>query len=192
MTVIQAIKKTPVIYKLTIIEQLETLNFRLKTARETLADQKMDTEDFREIKLDCTEKISALEAKLTSTRQSSGVTLPLIKKALSTMLVSMLCLKTARLNRRERLLVRYPEKMSFDGNTFRTTRLNSAVDLFKLDKDFSKIKNRTNEKKVTCPVGRSQRIRTIIKQVPFETNEGLYNVSTYSSYSRIAFKLSIK
>jgi hypothetical protein len=36
--------------------QLDELNFSLKNAREMLADRKMDAEDFREIKLDCTKK----------------------------------------------------------------------------------------------------------------------------------------
>lgn len=50
----------------------------------------------------------------------------------------------------------YPEKLSFDGFSLRTTRINEAVRLiYLLDKDFALNKNRTNENKshLSCVVG---------------------------------------
>ncbi|HUX84023.1 MAG TPA: hypothetical protein VMV20_02235 [Chitinophagaceae bacterium] len=43
----------------------------------------------------------------------------------------------------------YPEKLTFDGNQYRTNRLNEAVRLiYTMDKGFSEIKNRKSNKKM--------------------------------------------
>lgn len=47
-----------------LLSRIDELNLRLKNAREMVADQKLDPEDFRELKLDCTNQITQLEAKL--------------------------------------------------------------------------------------------------------------------------------
>ncbi|MEJ7671692.1 MAG: hypothetical protein WKF59_03055 [Chitinophagaceae bacterium] len=47
-----------------LLSRIEELNSRLKNAREMVADQKLDLEDFRELKLDSTNQITQLEAKL--------------------------------------------------------------------------------------------------------------------------------
>lgn len=47
-----------------LLSQIEELNTRLKNARELVADQKIDSDDYRELKLGCTNKITILEAKL--------------------------------------------------------------------------------------------------------------------------------
>ena len=58
--------------------------------------------------------------------------------------------------KREVISSMYPEKLSFDGFSLRTTRINEAVRLiYALDKDFIQNKNRTNENKshLSCQVG---------------------------------------
>ena len=42
-------------------------------AREMVADQKLDPEDFRDLKLDCTNKITILESKLSSFQIQNAV-----------------------------------------------------------------------------------------------------------------------
>ena len=57
-----------------LLLEIDGLNTRLKNAREMLADQKLDPEDYRELKLDCTNKITVLEAKLSgSTHVEKGI-----------------------------------------------------------------------------------------------------------------------
>lgn len=46
-----------------LLSKIEELNTRLKNAREMVADQKLDPEDFRELKLDCTNQITKLGSK---------------------------------------------------------------------------------------------------------------------------------
>jgi site-specific DNA recombinase len=58
--------------------------------------------------------------------------------------------------KREVISSMYPEKLSFNGFSLRTTRINEAVRLiYALDKDFTQNKSRTNEKKyhLSCQVG---------------------------------------
>lgn len=62
--------------------------------------------------------------------------------------------------KREVISSMYPEKLSFDGFSLRTTRINEAVRLiYLLDKDFGQNKNRTNESEshLSCQVGTTRR-----------------------------------
>lgn len=133
-----------------VMAQLEILNTRLKNAREMLADQKMDPEDFREVKTECQNKINVLEAKLTNHNPETKDLISRVKTAITTLCKLDLIYDNGTSEERRQIISSiYPEKMSFDGKAFRTTRLNSIVQLiYRLDKGSSEIKNRTRSKKL--------------------------------------------
>lgn len=56
-----------------LLAQIDELNTRLRNAREMVADQKIGLDDFREIKLDCMNKITALEASLRARQTTQRV-----------------------------------------------------------------------------------------------------------------------
>jgi site-specific DNA recombinase len=133
-----------------LLSEIDELNNRLRKAREMLADQVLDPDDYRELKLDCTNKITVLEAKLAGSSQSEKSISGLLDQAMSNLnrLDTLYEQGTVAL-KRQIIGSIYPEKLTFDGNQYRTNRLNEAVRLiYTMDKDFSEIKNRKSNKKM--------------------------------------------
>lgn len=127
-----------------ILFQLEELNTRLKKAREMFADQKMEADDYKALKMDCTSKINELEIKLTNSPQKENN----IDDLLITAVRHLSCLDVMYqdsdiANKRKIISSIYPENLVFDGEAYRTNRLNEAVRLiYNLGEGFSEIKNR--------------------------------------------------
>ncbi len=113
-----------------------------------VADQKLDPEDYRELKLDCTNKITVLEAKLAGSSQAEKSIDGLLNQAISNLCkLDTLYEEGAVAQKRQIIGSRYPEKLIFDGFQYRTTRLNEAVRLiYTLGEGFSEIKNRKSNK----------------------------------------------
>ncbi len=121
-----------------ILNQLDGLNTRLKNAREMLADRKLDADDYREIKVDCTTRINELEARLTPSTEKPVDINQLITIAINT-LKRLDCLYEDGTIEEKRKIISsiYPEKLIFDGFQYRTSRINEVARLiYTLDKGF--------------------------------------------------------
>jgi hypothetical protein len=96
-----------------IISQIDDLGIRLRNARELVADQKLDPEDYRELKLDCTNKITILEAKLAGSSQAERNIDGLLDQTVSNLSRLDTLMKRGQLHRNVKSLVRYIPKSSF-------------------------------------------------------------------------------
>jgi site-specific DNA recombinase len=133
-----------------LLTEIDELSNRLRKAREMVADQVLDPDDYRELKLDCTNKITVLEAKLAGCSQSEKSINGLLDQAMSNLdkLDTLYEQGTVAL-KRQIIGSIYPEKLTFDGEQYRTGRLNEAVRLiYTMNKGFSEIKNRKSDKKM--------------------------------------------
>ena len=130
------------------LTQLDAVNLRLRHARELLADQKIEPDDFRELKADCQQKIELLEAQLESNPVTHNNSSTLLKKAIKTLTQIDSLYQNGTVEEKRQIIGSiFPEKLVFDGNSFRTARLNEVVRLiFKLGTGFSETKNRTTLK----------------------------------------------
>lgn len=131
-----------------IFSQIDELNYRLKNARELVADQKLDPEDYRELKLDCANKITVLEAKLAGSFQAEKSIDGLLNQAISNLCRLDTLYEEGTVTQKRQIIGSiYPEKLVFDGFQYRTARLNEAVRLiYRLGEGFSEIKNRKSNK----------------------------------------------
>ncbi len=131
-----------------LLSQIDELNTRLRNAREMVADQKFDPEDYRELKQDCTNKINILEAKLSGTSQAEKSIDGLLDMAINNLCrLDKLYEEGTIAQKRQIIGSIYPEKLVFDGFQYRTARLNEAVRLiYTLDKGLGEIKNRKSNK----------------------------------------------
>jgi site-specific DNA recombinase len=127
-----------------ILFQLDELNSRLKNARELLADQKLDSDDYRELKSECTVKINELEAKLSMPSEKINNINELLKSAINNLCRLDSLYENGTIRERRKIICSiYPEKLVFDGFHYRTARLNEAVRLiYTMDNGFNEIKNR--------------------------------------------------
>lgn len=109
----------------TLTSQLRELEYRLSYTRELLITKAIDTVDFREMKEDYTAQIERLVAKITEL----GDDQPLIENSLRKGITNLFSLadayKKAGIDgKREIISSTFPEKLSFDGTTVRTIRVN--------------------------------------------------------------------
>ncbi|WP_394767130.1 recombinase family protein [Ferruginibacter sp.] len=130
-----------------LLSQIDVLNERLKHSRELLADNKIDSNDYAELKKDCTAKITTLEAKLAACPKVEKSIDDLLQKAIGNLSsLDILYAKGSVKQKRQIISSIYPEKLSFDGFQYRTLRLNEAVRLiYTLGKGSTETKNRKKD-----------------------------------------------
>jgi site-specific DNA recombinase len=126
-----------------VLNQLEEINTRLKNARTLLADHKIDAEDFRELKIESTARINELEAKLTGFSQQENNIDDLLNKAVFNLSHLSVYWEEGTVAERRKIVGSiFPEKLTFDGFTYRTARVNEAARLiYSLDTGFREMKN---------------------------------------------------
>ncbi len=132
-------------YKI-LVERLTEAEKEFATARKLLLKEQIETSDYRTIKADCEKKINILEAKLISYSHKAEKIEPLLEKAANSLsCLDKLYKEGSVVKKRQIISSIFPEKLTFDGFNYRTTRLNEAIQLiYSLDKSFSENKNETN------------------------------------------------
>ena len=132
-----------------ILSQLEEINTRLKNARILLADHKIEAEDFRELKTECAARINELEARLTGFSQQENKIDDLLNKSVYNLSHLDVYWEEGTVAERRNIVGSiFPEKLTFDGFTYRTPRVNEAARLIhNLDAGFKEMKNGKNHLK---------------------------------------------
>jgi DNA invertase Pin-like site-specific DNA recombinase len=104
-----------------LLSRIDELNTRLKNAREMVADQKLDSEDFRELKLDCSNQITQLEAKLAGCSVTEKSIDGLLNHAVNSLSrIDTLYEEGTVSQKRQIISSIFPEKLTFDGFQYRT------------------------------------------------------------------------
>ena len=126
--------------------QLEESNKRLSKARELLLCGDIEADDYRTIKSESEERINRLEAKLTASVTDITNIEPLWDKAISSISqLDVLYENGTVIQKRKIIGSMFPEKLTFDGFQYRTTRINEALNLILLINSKIQIKkNGTN------------------------------------------------
>lgn len=134
-----------------IIKKIEQQENLLSVARRKLLMDEIDSDDFKQIKKDCKENLSRLEARLldlpVKEKKKSGQPLNnLLENVVSTFSRLDILYKQATVEQRRELIGSiYPENLTFDGQEHRTARLNEAVELmFLINSELNHEKSRTN------------------------------------------------
>ena len=123
--------------------QLEEANKRLSKARELLLCGDIEADDYRTIKAESEERIYRLEAKLSASITDTTNIEPLWDKAISSISqLDVLYEKGTVTQKRKIIGSMFPEKLTFDGFQYRTTRINEALNLMLLIN--SKIQGKKN------------------------------------------------
>jgi site-specific DNA recombinase len=114
---------------------------RQNKALELLMQNVMEADDYRKVKKGCEQTIMLLEEKMASFATARDLQ-PLIDKALSVLEnVDAVYMNSNTLGKRSLIGSMFPDKLQFDGEHYRTTRINEAVRIiYNLGAAFSKIK----------------------------------------------------
>jgi site-specific DNA recombinase len=123
--------------------QLEEANKILSKARELLLIGDIEADDYRTIKSESEEKINRLEAKLTASATDTTNIEPLWDKAISSISQLDVLYENGTVTQKRKIIgSMFPEKLTFDGFQYRTTRINEALNLMLLIN--SKIQSKKN------------------------------------------------
>jgi site-specific DNA recombinase len=144
-----------------IAQEIDKLNARLSVARNKLLSEIIDDEEYLEIKDECRKRIESLEEQLS--KDSSDANKINIEQSLDKALdyiqnIPKLYSEGEIHTRRAVIGSIFPEKMEFDGKTYRTTRMNViAHHIFQINSGLPLKKNRTNESEfhLSCLVAHS-------------------------------------
>lgn len=136
---------------------MDTLDGQMSHIRKLLATQKIDAVDFKAMKADHAEQMMRLEAKLAGLDDAPPDIDELLTAGINNLLGLSEVYKKAKIEgKRELIGSIYPEKLSFDGNVVRTTRVNElASRIYLMNNEIGNKKNRTSLKKsnLSCYVG---------------------------------------
>lgn len=136
-----------------ILCKIDSLNNRIKTARELLLNGDLDGIDYKSVKSECEEQITKLEAKLLNVETPKINIEAQLKKAVDVLLNLDLLYQNGKVAlKREIIGSIFPEKLSFDGEQHRTTRINEAVSIiYQISSDLESKKKWTNIVKTSLP-----------------------------------------
>ncbi len=132
-----------------ISQEIDQLNARLSVARNKLLSETIDDEDYLEIKKECKERIESLEEQLS--KDDSDSKKINIDKSLDRALQNIVNIpklyREGEINTKRAIIGSiFPEKLEFDGKTYRTARMNViASHIFQINNELRLKKNRTNE-----------------------------------------------
>jgi site-specific DNA recombinase len=121
---------------------------RIIKAREIAVDQKLDPQDYKELKEECTKKIIKLEEQFSKPSTNNKSIDGLLSQAINNLCkLDKLYEEGTVLQKRQIIVSIFPEKLVFDGFTYRNIRLNEAVRvIYKLGAGSSEMKNRKSNK----------------------------------------------
>jgi site-specific DNA recombinase len=129
--------------------EIEKFNTKLSKARELLLAEKLDADDYREIKEECKRNIENLEEELSAyvSEQKNHNIKKNLDDALNALSSLSSLYKDGDIGAKRYIISSiYPEKLFFDGSAYRTPRLNVIAECISLvNKALGDKKNRTNE-----------------------------------------------
>ena len=137
--------------------QIKELEEKLSYIRELLSSRQLEPADLRDMKTEYTTKLEKLEAKLSANNHDKVDFIDLLKKGVNNLLkLDFIYENGDTEKKREIISSMYPEKMTFDGFSVRTIRINEVARLiYSMNMGFSENKNRTNQNNssLSCQVG---------------------------------------
>ena len=122
-----------------------------------LSSKQIEPADFREMKTEYSNKLEKLEAKLSTCNNDQVDIKDLLDKGINNLIKLEHIYETSDTEKkREIISSMYPEKMTFDGFSFRTNRIDEVARLiYSMDVGLSENKNRTSgsNSSLSCEVG---------------------------------------
>ena len=142
--------KNPFDEKKQIAKEIDKLNARLSVARNKLLSEIIDDEEYLDIKKECKEQIEILERQLSKNDTDNAKIN--VDKSLDRALkyienIPQMYSEGGIQTKRAIIGSIFPEKLQFDGKTYRTTRMNVIANcIFQINSELSSNKKRRSDK----------------------------------------------
>ena len=122
-----------------LTEEIKGLEGKLSKARDLLLSDQIDPADYRAMKAEYEERLNRQQVKLNALISQPDNFEEIIKTGLDNIFRLSEIYETGTIEEKRRVISSiYPEKLTFDGDKLRTTRINEAVRLiYMLDKELA-------------------------------------------------------
>ncbi len=143
--------KNPVDEKKTILSEIERLSTQLSMARTKLLSGTLEDDDYLEIKKENKMKLEVLEGRLMKENSKVKIDInAILNKALKVVAnIGKLYTLGDTKTKREIIGSIFPEKVVFDGEVYRTERINVLVkSILLINREMNENKNGRNEQKI--------------------------------------------
>ncbi|MDB5129789.1 recombinase family protein [Mucilaginibacter sp.] len=129
-----------------ILNQIHAENDRLAKGLNLLLDGAIESAEYKSLKATAEKKLLSLESKLLGSTKATIDIDDLAEKALNTLYRLDLLYNQVNVNQKRHLIGSiFPEKLCFDGSTYRTGKINEAASLiYLINSKIQAKKNRTN------------------------------------------------
>ena len=138
-------------------DELDQIQTRISKARELLLSGDLDAADYKTIKQEGEGRIAAIEARLFYLPAPNANIEPLLDNLLDNLCqLDKLCEEGGLKRKRTIIGSIFPEKLTFNGFYYRTTRINEAIRLiYMMDRELNENKNGQPEEtfELSIPVG---------------------------------------
>ena len=111
-----------------LVLRIKELHEKIAYIRELLSSKQIEPADFREMKSEYSAKLERLEANLNASNDDQVDIKELLDKGVNNLLRLEYLYETADSEKKRDIISSmYPEKLTFDGFTLRTTRINEVI-----------------------------------------------------------------
>ncbi|MDM1470488.1 recombinase family protein [Myroides odoratimimus] len=145
------ILKDPIDHKKTLLNEIERLNAQLSMARTKLLSGTLDDEDYLEIKKSNKAELEVLETQLMKENSKVKIDInKILNKAIEVIANIGTLYAQADISMKRRIIGSiFPEKVVFDGEIYRTDRINVLVrSILLINNEIAENKNGRNEQKI--------------------------------------------
>jgi site-specific DNA recombinase len=130
-----------------VLKQIDVLNGQLNKARREMLFERIDPADFKIMKVECEKEITALERQITQLPNDARTIEGITQKGLNNLIqLDQLYENGTIKEKREIVGSIYPENLIFNGEYYRTNRLNEAVrQIYLIESGLQEKKNGTSK-----------------------------------------------
>ena len=130
-----------------VLKQIDVLNAQLNKARREMLFERIDPADFKIMKTECENEISTLERKISQLPHDTKTVEGIVKKGLDNLIRLDERYENGTIKEKRELVGSiFPENLTFNGEYYRTARLNEAVrQIYLIEKELQENKNGTSK-----------------------------------------------
>jgi site-specific DNA recombinase len=131
----------------TVLKKIDVVNDKLNKARMAVLYERIDPADFKIMKAECEKEIAALERQITELPKDTKTVERITQKGLDNLIrLDQLYENGTIKEKREIVGSIFPENLCFNGEQYRTTRLNEAVrQIYLIESGLDQNKNGTSK-----------------------------------------------
>jgi site-specific DNA recombinase len=130
-----------------VLKQIDVLNAQLNKARREMLFERIDPADFKIMKAECEKEVSSLERQITQLPHDTKTVEGIVQRSLASLMQLGERFENGTIKEKREIVGSiFPENLIFNGEYYRTTRINEAVrQIYLIERELGENKNDTSK-----------------------------------------------